>query len=66
MEEKPSVVLNREVAVMPEDAVMERCPLWKGLRCENVSAVERCPLWKGVRCGEVSVTERCPLWRDVR
>ena len=44
---------------------MERCPLWRGVRCGEVSVVERCPLWRDVRCGEVSVVERCPLWRGV-
>ena len=44
----------------------QRCPLFRGVRYSEVSAIQRCPLFRGVRYSEVSAFQRCPLFRGVR
>ena len=44
----------------------QRCPLFRGVRYSEVSAIQRCPLFRGVRYSEVSAIQRCPLFRGVR
>ena len=44
----------------------QKCPLFRGVRYSEVSAIQRCPLFRGVRYSEVSAIQRCPLFRGVR
>ena len=39
-----------------------KCPLLRGVRYSEVSAIQRCPLFRGVRYSEVSAIQRCPLY----
>ena len=41
----------------------QRCPLFRGVRYSEVSAIQRCPLFRGVRYSEVSGIQRCPVFR---